>query len=107
MDDPLPGRYEYHDDADPAAATYLANPDAVASDAGGRVNAVLYVYDEAGCTIGTVTVWEDDLPADIGTVYRVTTTDDGEVIDLEWGSTVAEAFSTARETGHTDRDRDG
>jgi hypothetical protein len=89
MAEPLPGRYVYHDDADPSSANFLAKPDSISSDPGGRVNAVLHVFDDAGRTIGTVTVWADDLPDDLRTVYRVTPNEDGEFVEMECGERVS------------------
>ena len=92
----LDGRYNWHDDAEPEAAAFLARASSVASREDGET-AVAYVglYDADGRPVGDVGVAVSELPEGLGTVYRVQVAD-GRIVDLESGPSVVDAWREAR-----------
>jgi hypothetical protein len=92
----LNGRYNWHDGVDPSEAAFLARPSSLHYLPDGET-AVAYIglYDGDARSIGDVGVYVSDLPRSADTVYRVTVSD-GRIVDLEWDSTVVEAWRAAR-----------
>jgi hypothetical protein len=99
--------YDWHDDADPRDATFLAHGETRAE--GGApvrqeetLRAVYPVFDDAARHLGEVDVALSEMPdADeqpVGRHYRVTGVDDeGRITGLEWGPAVDAAWRQARE----------
>jgi hypothetical protein len=93
----LDGRYNWHEDADPADAEFLAGSSSLEYLPDGQT-AVAYVgiYDDEGEALGDVGVYVSDLPNGLGTVYRVEV-EDGRIVDLDSGSGIHEAWVRARD----------
>ena len=89
--------YNWHEDAKPSRARYLANPQSVRSDESGEdVSAHMELYDADAVVLGEVGVWESDLPAGLDTVYAVDVHPvEEEIVDVDHGPAVTTAFNDA------------
>lgn len=95
MSDTLHARYSYYDDADPTDAAFLGPAYDLRSMADGETySGEMEIYDREGKRLGTILVWEDDLPEGLKTPYRVRPNDDGEFVAVETGPAVHETFRT-------------